>query len=58
VNGGNTGVSCIPSDYITLEKYFLEEKTLGLVVKKNGVIIEHISVTLSVGPYLLAPYGF
>jgi hypothetical protein len=38
-----TAVSCIPSDYITLQRYFSRK-------------IEHISVTLSVGPYLLAPY--
>jgi hypothetical protein len=31
---------------------------LGLVIKKNGVIIEHISITLSVGRHLLAPYRF
>jgi hypothetical protein len=37
---------------------FLGKKTSGLVIKINGVVIEHISVTLSIKPYLLAPYGF
>jgi hypothetical protein len=34
------------------------EKTSGLVIKKNREVIEHYSVTLSVGSHLLAPYGF
>jgi hypothetical protein len=58
VDGGNIGVACIPSNYITLDRCFCEEKTSGLVVKKNGVVIEHYSVTLSVGAHLIAPYGF
>jgi hypothetical protein len=53
-----TVVACIPSDYITLQRCFWEEKTSGLVIKKNGVVIEHYSVTLSVPPHLVAPYGF
>jgi hypothetical protein len=36
----------------------LEEKTSGQTVRKNGEIIEHYSVTLSVEPHLIAPYGF
>jgi hypothetical protein len=28
------------------------------VIRKNGITIEHYSVILSVGPHLLAPYGF
>jgi hypothetical protein len=51
VDGGNICVACITSDYITLQRCFWEEK-------KNGEVIEHYSVTLSVGPYLLAPYRF
>jgi hypothetical protein len=51
-------VACIPSDYITLQRCFWEEKTSVLTVKKNGEVIKHYSVALSVGPHLLAPYGF
>jgi hypothetical protein len=34
------------------------EKTSGLVIKKNREVIEHCSVTLSIGPHLVAPYRF
>jgi hypothetical protein len=39
-------------------KMFLGRKTSGLVIRKNGEVIQHYSVTLSVGPHLLVPYGF
>jgi hypothetical protein len=51
-------VACILSDYITLQKCFWEEKTSRLTVKKNGEVLKHYSITLSVGPHLLATYGF
>jgi hypothetical protein len=53
-----TAVACIPSDYITLQRCFWEEKTSGLVIKKNGEIIEYYLVILFVGLYLLVLYGF
>jgi hypothetical protein len=53
-----TVVVCIPSDYITMQRCFWEEKTSGLLIKKNGEVIEHYFVTLTVGPHLVAPYGF
>jgi hypothetical protein len=53
-----TAIAYIPSEYITLDICFWKEKTSGLTIKKNIEIIKHLSVTLSVGPYLIAPHGF
>jgi hypothetical protein len=55
---GRTAVTCIPSEYITLDRCFWEKITSGQTVKKNGEVIEHYSVTLSVGPHLITPYGY
>jgi hypothetical protein len=51
-------LACISSEYVTLHWCFWKEKTSGLTVKKNGEVIKYISVTLSVGPYLIALCGF
>jgi hypothetical protein len=32
---------------------FWEELTSGQMIRKNGETIEHYSITLSVGPYLI-----
>jgi hypothetical protein len=51
-------VACIPTDYIKMDICFWEEFTSGQIVKKNRVVINHYSITISVGPHLVAPYGF
>jgi hypothetical protein len=37
---------------------FWEEKITGISVFKNNEIIEFYSITLTVGPYQIEPYGF
>jgi hypothetical protein len=31
---------------------------MGSTIKKNNEVIQHYSVSISVGPHLVAPYGF
>jgi hypothetical protein len=47
----------MPTEYITLDRCFWKELS-GQTIRKNGEIIEHYSITLSVGPHLIAPYGY
>jgi hypothetical protein len=41
-----------------LDRCFWEELTVGSTIKKNNEVIEHYSVSISVGPHFVAPYGF
>jgi hypothetical protein len=50
--------TCKPSKIVTLDRCFWEEKITGISVFKNNEIIEFYSVTLTVGPHQIAPYGF
>jgi hypothetical protein len=58
MHGNRTPVACIFTEYITLNKCFWEELTLGQTIRKNGEIIENCLITLSVGLHLIVSYGF
>jgi hypothetical protein len=57
-NWCRVSVSCIPKEYVTLDRCFWEERTAVITIYKNDEPIEHYSVSLTVGPHLEAPYGF
>jgi hypothetical protein len=50
--------SCKPTEIVTLDRCFWKELTTGITTYKNEEIIEHNSVTITVGPHQIAPYGF
>jgi hypothetical protein len=50
--------SCKPMEIVTLDRCFWKELTTGVTTYKNEEIIEHNSVTITVGRYQIAPYGF
>jgi hypothetical protein len=50
--------SCKPTEIVTLDRCFWKELTTGVTTYKNEEIIEHTSITLTVGPHQIAPYGF
>jgi hypothetical protein len=50
--------SCIPTENVTLDRCFWKELSTGVTTCKNEEIIEHTSVTITVGPHQIAPYGF
>jgi hypothetical protein len=37
---------------------FLGKKLSGISIFKNDILLNHFSVTLTVGPHLEGPYGF
>jgi hypothetical protein len=41
-----------------MSRCFWEERLLGVFIYKNNILLNHFSVTLTVGPHLKAPYGF
>jgi hypothetical protein len=43
---------------MSLDRCFWEELTTGVTIYKNEEVIEHTSVTITVGPHQIAPYGF
>jgi hypothetical protein len=45
-------------EIITLDRCFWKELTTGVTTYKNEEIIEHTSITITVGPHQIAPYGF
>jgi hypothetical protein len=49
---------CKPAEIVTLDRCFWKELTTGVTTYKNDEIIEHNSVTITVGPHQIAPYGF
>jgi hypothetical protein len=50
--------SCKPAEIITLDRCFWKELTTGVTTYKNEEVIEHTSVTITIGPHQIAPYGF
>jgi hypothetical protein len=50
--------SCKPAEITTLERYFWKELTTGVTTYKNEEIIEHASMTITVGPHQAASYGY
>jgi hypothetical protein len=50
--------SCKPTEIVILDRCFWKELTTGITTYKNEEIIEHNSVTITVGPHQIAPYGF
>jgi hypothetical protein len=47
-----------PAKMITLDRCFWKEFTTGVTTYKNKEIIEHTSITITVGSHQIAPYGF
>jgi hypothetical protein len=47
--------SCKPAEIVTLDR---KELTTNIIIYKNEEIIEHTSVTITVGPHQIDPYGF
>jgi hypothetical protein len=58
VDGGNIGVELWYHAYLQIILLYKGVSGKRIVIRKNDIIIEHFSVTLSVRPHLLAPYGF
>jgi hypothetical protein len=50
--------SCKPAEIVTLDRCFWKELTTGVTTYKNEEIIEHKSVTITVVPHQIPPYGF
>jgi hypothetical protein len=45
-------------EFITLDRCFWEKRTTKMTIYKNDEILEHISITLTVRPHQIVPYGF
>jgi hypothetical protein len=50
--------TCKPKEIITMDRCFWEELQTGISICKNDEIIEYLSITLTVGPYQTAFYGY
>jgi hypothetical protein len=57
VVGAETSVTCTPKEFVN-NRCFWEERLSGVSIYKNDVLLNHFLVTLTVGFYLKAPYGF
>jgi hypothetical protein len=51
-------LSCTPKEFVNMSRCFWEERLSGVFIYKNDILLNHFSVTLTVGSHLKAPYGF
>jgi hypothetical protein len=50
--------SCKQAEIITLDRCFWKELIINITTYKNEEVIEHTSVTITVGLHQIAPYGY